>query len=395
MNQLSRKDIIELAATRAQPAVSFYMPLTTEPDQQDQNRIRLKNLVAAAATVLEERYEWRTTKAATFMAPIQQLTADGRFWVDYNGKGLAIFLTADDYTLYHLPMTFSENVVVSDHFYLKPLLPLLAQNGRFCLLALSLGQVQLYAGTPHEFYEIPLGDDVPHSLEDAMKWDDPEQRLQWHTATSGADDRPAAFHGHGVTSEENKKENILRFFHQLDAAIDPVLAQEDAPLVLAAVDYLIPIYTEANSYHKLHDAHITTDPKALSTTELHDRARQILGPVFKQEQSEAAAAFNNAISAERAATTLAEILPAAHFGQIDRLFVDQDAALYGTYDEANNTVTIDEEATPDNVDLLELAAIQTLLHNGDVFMVAQKDVPKQETAVAILRYPEVATADLA
>ena len=78
-------------------------------------------------------------------------------------------------------------------------------------------------------------------MAEALRFNDPERRLQFHTGAvtpGGRGDRPAAFHGHGVGQGVEAKTDILRDFHKVDEALQEVLRDEEAPLVLAGVDYL-------------------------------------------------------------------------------------------------------------------------------------------------------------
>ncbi|MEZ4715870.1 MAG: hypothetical protein R2851_07260 [Caldilineaceae bacterium] len=60
----------------------------------------------------------------------------------------AIDLAAPDvYTQLRLPLDFPSLTRVADHFYVKPLLPLLTDDGRFYILALSQNDVRLYQAT--------------------------------------------------------------------------------------------------------------------------------------------------------------------------------------------------------------------------------------------------------
>lgn len=391
MNQLSHEDVTRLAGTQADPAVTIYMPLISKSTQQATNRIRLKNLVTKAHTALVEEHGMEPDAAETFMEPVQRLVAHNRFWGEPGQGGLAIFLTADDEHTYRLPLSFEEQAVVSDRFYLKPMLSLLARNGRFYVLALSLGQVNLFEGTQYDMQEVVLGDDVPQNLEEALQWDDPEQRLQWHTSTDSVSGRPAVFHGHGVTSDETKKEYVLRYFQRIDAGLQSILRDEEAPLVLAAVDYLLPLYQEANSYEHLLDSALKIDPQSLSTAELHERAwNEILEPYFAQNQEAAATHFQELAETDRASADLAEVVRAAHYGQVDVLFAAKDQEQWGAFNEAQNQVVLHDNAGDGNYDLINLAAVQTLLHSGTVYLVEQEDMPQRQAVAAIFRYPVTA-----
>jgi hypothetical protein len=388
MNRLHDTDVIQLAEQQADPSVSFYLPTTSAPDQQDKNRIRLKNLVAEGSKILVDKHGLRQVEVEEIMAPTQRLIANGRFWLDTNEPGLAIFLTANNQTLHRLPIPFAERVLVSDRFYLKPLLPVLARNGRFYILALSLGNIQLFEATQYGIGEIPLSEKVPRSIDEALQWDDPEKSLQWHTSTDSGVDRPAAFHGHGVTNEETKKENILRYCQKIDAALKPILHEDDAPLILVALDYLGSIYAQVNSYKQMLGQTIKIDPQSLPVQELHQRAwQEVIQPYFTQKRNQAAASLNNLIDTERTAVDLAEIVRAAHQGQIDTLFIAKDQEKWGSYDASTHRVTIHDHPATGLYDLVDLAAVQTLRQGGAVFVVEKQAVPQQQIMAAKFRYP--------
>ena len=92
----------------------------------------------------------------------------------------------------------------------------------------------------------------------------------------------AIFHGHGVGELPDKKDRILRYFQKVDAGLNDILADQQAPLVLAGVDYLLPIYQQANSYPHLLTDGITGDPEDVSDEDLHRQALDIVLPILTQ-----------------------------------------------------------------------------------------------------------------
>ena len=63
------------------------------------------------------------------------------------------------------------------------------------------------------------------------------------------------------------------------------------PLLLAGVEYLLPIYKEANTYPHLIDTVIKGNPDLLSADELHKSAWEIIRPLFQAAQEEAFAHY--------------------------------------------------------------------------------------------------------
>jgi hypothetical protein len=193
------------------------------------------------------------------------------------------------------------------------------------------------------------------------------------------------FHGHGIVANE-KRQNILRYFQKVNRSLGGMLKAEHAPLVLAGVEHLLPIYREANSYPHLMDQGITGNPEMLSVRELHEQAWAIVEPHFQKAQQEAVARYMDLIGSEQAAKDIREIVPAAHYGRVDTLFVALGLQQWGAFDPKKNTILLRQEAEAGDEDLLDLAAVQTLLHGGDVYAMQPAQMPDGVPLAAVFRY---------
>jgi hypothetical protein len=350
-----------------------------------QDPIRLKNLLKEAEEALVTM-GLRSPEAGELLEPAQELQADYEFW-QHQSDGLAILISSGLFRAYRLPIEFEELVVVTDRFHVKPLLPLLSGDGRFYVLALSQNEVRLLQGTRYSVVEVDL-EDVPKSLTEALRYDDPEKQLQFHTQTQtpgGRGDRGAIFHGHGVVSDEDKKD-ILRFFQKVDRGLQDVLKDEQWPLVLAGVGYLLPIYAEASTYLHLLSQGIEGNPEELSPEDLHLEAWTIVLPHFQKAQQEAIARYQQLANTERASKDIRAIVPAAHYGRVDTLFVALGLQYWGAFDPQTNMIDIHGEEEPGDDDLLDLAAVQTLLHGGEVYALEPAKVPDGVPLAAVFRY---------
>jgi hypothetical protein len=395
MNTLTKLDLRGLVEECERRCISIYMPTERAGKEVRQNPIRLKNLLAEAEEQLIEGGV-RASEAQDLLGAARLLLQDSLFW-QYQRDGLALFLSPDTLRYYRLPLNFKQLVVVSDRFHIKSLLPLLSADGRFYILTLSQEEIKLLRGTRHRVEEIEL-EDIPSSLVEVLKWDDPEKRLQFHTTTQtpGGERapsaiggvRPAIFHGHGVASADDPKDYISRYFHRVDEGISEVLSGERAPLVLAGVDYLHPIYRKANTYPHLVDDGIEGNPEELSAEELHRRAWSIVHPLFLADQKDAAARYRQLAGAgrERASSELGQVIPAAYHGRVETLFVALDLERWGVFDPDSNKIELHKEARPRDKDLLDLAAVHTLLNGGTVYAVESEKVPGGASLAALFRY---------
>lgn len=385
MDILSRDDLKRLSKTGDSWHVSLFMPTHRAGPETQQDPIRLKNLLGQAEERLIEA-GLRAPEARARLEPASKLIQDGLFW-QRQSDGLAILLSSEIAHYFRLPLDFEELVIVAERFHLKPLLPLLSGDGRFFVLALSQEEARLLQGTRYRVAEVDL-EGAPTSKAEALRFDDPERQLQFHTASGpsgGKGSRPAMFHGQGAPSHDQKDE-ILRYFQKLDTGIQGVLAGEEAPLVLAAVDYLLPLYREANTYPHLVEEGIEGNPENLSAEELRERAWAIVQPRFLEEREAAVQRFRQFADTDGASDQLSEIVPAAHHGRVETLFVALNLQQWGRFDPATNEVRIQQDAEPGGQDLMDLAAVQTLLHGGNVYAVEQDQMPTDASLTALFRY---------
>ncbi len=390
MDRLSNAMLQELMSERPGPCLSIYMPTEIMGAQTQQNRIRLKNLLAEAETALMPLVA-RKVEIEPLLAPITALMANEAFW-QQQSEGLALFLAPDFFQSYRLPVQFPELVVAEDRFHIKPLLPMLSIDGTFYLLALRQGGVSLLQGTRFGLAEIALSDDVPTSLQEALKYDDFESSLQFHTGTGTnpqGGGRSAIFHGHGGGDDAENREQILRFFRQLDNGVRDLLeGSNHPPLVLAGVSFLQGLYTQVNQYSDLVAEGIQHDPEAMDQLELHQAAWALVEPTFSEGREQALADLHSLIGNddERAAKNLEQIISGAYFQRIDTLFIPEDMPLWGTFDPEKNRIQLVNERKPGTTDLLDFAAIHTMLNGGAVYFVPQMELPREAPAAAIFRY---------
>jgi hypothetical protein len=175
--------------------------------------------------------------------------------------------------------------------------------------------------TRYSVNEVEL-EDVPQSIGEALRYDDPEKQFQFHTGTpqGSGGDRSAMFHGQGAGADD-EKDNILRYFRKVDGGLQELLKNQQAPLILAGVEYLLPIYKEANNYPNLMDEGFTGNPDELKAEELHEQAWKIVQPYFEQAQQSAASRYQQLAVTGQASNNITEVVTAAYFQRIDSLFV--------------------------------------------------------------------------
>lgn len=386
MDVFRRSDLETLLEERPEPCVSLSMP--THRGGSEQDLIRWKQLSSAALDQLVA-LGWHRTAVSAFLEPVRRLQEDPLFW-KHQSDGLAFFLAPEFVGSYRLPLPVPMLAVVGRRFHITPLLPLL-EDGRFFVLALSQNAVRLLQGTHQGMSEVDLRG-VPRSLAEALLTHDADEMLNFHTRpVGGAGSWAAIYHGHGVGIDD-RKEDLLRYFQRIDRGLHALLRQERAPLLLAAVDYLVPLYREANTYPFLLAPRIVGNPDRLSNQELHKRAWELVQPCFQCAQRKALARFEQLDGTERAAAGLAEVLPAINRSEIETLFLARDRPVWGTFEPVGERYQVHETALRGDEDLLNIAAVRTLQRRGTVYVIEPDDMPDGAVIAGLSSLPLSRTA---
>lgn len=376
MDTLTLETLKPLLTCMEGPCVSLYLP--TDPGITH-NLVRYKNLLREAETRLA-RTGLSEADLCKFMRPADRLEEEGDFWA-HPEAGMAVFLSANHFRAYRLPVPFPETVALAEEFLIRPLLPLLTDGARFLILALSHNDVRLIEATRDSAFSVEI-EGMPKSLAEAMRFDEGERQLQFHSTRRGG---PAMYHGHGA-DREDEKEQLLRFFRQVDRALHSRLREERVPLLLAGVDYLLPIYREANTYPHLMDLGVFGNPDRLRAEELQCRAWPLVQPLFETARQEAFDRYHRLMGTGLATNHIEEILPAVCAGRVETLFVAPSGSLWGCYAPGSNQVTPHPAPQDGDTELVNYAAIQAILHGGTLYASAPNGTLGAPPIAALLRY---------
>ena len=381
---VTQEDLREILADRPGPAVSIYQPTHRGVDSE-QDALRFKNLVNQAEDRLVEDGN-RRAEGSKLLGPMRSLLNNREFW-RHQLDGLAVFSAPDFFRFYRLPFEVEELVFIGDSFHVVPLFEA-STRGYFYILAISRSSVRLVMATRFGAQEIDLSEvPIPHNFDEAMRYDDFEKpTLQRHPAARrGPGSGGAPQHSHGPGDEDLKKE-ILRYFQAVDRGICDILKGEEAPLVLAAVDYLHPLYRQASDYRSIVERGIEGNPDHLSPAQLKEQAWPLVEPHFRAQLEAAKESYGNGTSNGTASCELVDVLAASFEGRVGTLIVERGRRRWGTFELAEHRVEEHDEPRSGDVDLIDLAARQTALHGGSVFLTEGEDMPCEDSLAAVFRF---------
>ena len=133
-------------------------------------------LEQAEAALAGRGVEEETRQA--LLDPAREMAA-GEDFAHHRDGGFVMFSGPGVLQVHALPEPLKELVVVGDRFHIKPLLPALARNRRFHVLALTAGESRLFTATAFEWEEVPL-DILPAHAEAAAIALEEAQGLSQH-----------------------------------------------------------------------------------------------------------------------------------------------------------------------------------------------------------------------
>jgi hypothetical protein len=352
MDRIRRSDLDQLVAPRPGPCVSLFMPMHPAGRDGMEDPVRLRKLTDDAEEALIER-GMRRPDATRLLEPARRLPGDELAW-QHRGRSLAMFLAPGFVRTYHGNGEIESAVVVNDQFHLRLLLPLVTDEDRFFVLALSQNAVRLLEGNLNELRELTVADLPRH----------PSEIANIDEGTAGKGDQRL-------------------YLRHVAAVIDKRLNGERAPLVLATVAANMPLWREASQYSHTLEEFVAGSPDHLAPHELHAKAWPIVQPALASRRE---LLRQQIFETKRAGLGLREVVRAAIRGQVAALFIDCKRERWGRYDPAHDAVEVHSQREPGDQDLVELAAVETLRHSGEVFPLQPQNAATGEAVEALLRF---------
>lgn len=377
---ITRENILDLAKKESDHCVSIYIPTHKAGEEVQQDPIRLKNLLTQAVEQLKNR-NLREKEIDELLDEARKLLDKPNFW-RHNDKGLALFMSDQDFEYYRIPHAFKERVMVDDHFLITPLVPMITLEGTFCVLALSQKKMRLMKCTRASVEEIEL-EEAPNSLEEFLQYDVNETNLQHH-AGQGANAQ-AIFHGQGGSRDTNTKE-VINYLKAVENEVTSILRKRNDPLILAGVNEAIAEYRKVNNYSRLLDQNLSGNPDPKSNDVIKDEGWKVIKSYFLKGMYKDIERFGDLSGSEKQSDNLSQIVEAAYYGKVESLFVPIGEHSWGWFDMERDTVHHSTKPQNGEHDLINMAAIKTLTQSGNVYALDKEDMPNGSSIAAIFRY---------
>jgi len=227
--------------------------------------------------------------------------------------------------------------------------------------------------------------ELPNGVDDVVHFEEKDDQKLFRTGSSGAGEG-ANYHGIGA-GKPDEKENISMYLEEVDETLwKEILHDEHVPLLLAGVEYLLPLFKKVSHYQHIWDKNITGNLEYTDDQQLYKQAREVMEPYFRERLNKAKELYGNQSATALTSSVIEDVIPAAYYSRISQLFVQRDEQIWGTFDEQANELVIHDKQEENDDSLLDKAVMKTILNGGEVFVVDKEDMPVQSKLAALMRY---------
>lgn len=321
MNKLTQEKFDELVRFRAaegESALTLYVPTNRfpTPANMQEDQTRFKNLVREGCEKWSSHTDERTVKKVR--NELEACVSDTSFWQAAT-ETLAVFATAEEVQVYHLPLEVEPRSHVGPTFELTPLYILDHINRPFYVFALAMHDSKLYKA---DMYGVePVAIDFPASPEDALNID--EMYANSNTVRDGdGGGGGLAFHGQGDSSEAGQEERIKYFRILAEMIRRSKDVDQTLPILVAATE------SEAGDFKATIDGLNLLEPFLAGnhtkdeTPQLHAAAWRIIeSELLERDALAVRDRYGELSGAGKSSAVLEDIRAAAKEGRVEALLL--------------------------------------------------------------------------
>lgn len=338
---MDKINIRELAKQHEGEFVSIYLPTHISNPENQQDRIRFKNLLTKAEVELKERNKVDVEK---FLKDAWKLQSDLTFW---NGPidGLAVLISKDGLLTYRTMGTMPERVVVDDRFHLLPLLNYYEFMDDSYLLDISKDRFKLFHGGRQGIQEVEIPELINRFDE---LFDDKDTQSSVNQGTGGE----GGIHVRSTATQIDDKETE-KFMRYVVAGMTDFLKEKDERIILFGTTENVAYFTKLAEGHFKIAKVIDKPLSSINLTEVFNELKTAMQPDYIKTMEERLNVLNNSIGEDKGTDNLSLIEKEAENGRIETLFLSSyidgvdieklDKLVYDVYAANGEVVLIDEK----------------------------------------------------
>lgn len=384
-DHITQADLTQLLTLEDGLFLSLYMPMARSFPDQEQNRVRYRNLLRQ----LRERFERHPAATDTnLLGPFEALVHDDDLWQNPR-DGLAVIGGDGFFKVFSLHQTVAEEVCIDQQPYLKPLMQISQSAGRYQVLCITRDAVRLLEGDQNLLEEVELHPQVPRNLEQALGTELTHKRQAGNPhgfsraadRTSGA----ARYEAGGGGKQEEIEVDRERYFRAIDKAIIEHHSRSGLPLILAALPRNQAVYRAISHNALLLEEGINLDPGLLDAAALRLYAADVITRRHNDWLDSVLARYGAAQGRSLASTDISEIGEAVFAGRVSVLMVQAGRSLPGAVDPESGAVQLHDHQVA-GTDVLDQLIPRASRNGAEVVVLPAGLLPGAAACAAVFRF---------
>jgi hypothetical protein len=365
---------IEMLCKRPGPWISMLLPGYQPGTDTLPHAQQLKHLLPAAHEL------WTRHKLApaaeTILEPIEGLARQSI--AESGGGGWALFRAPGHFSLFRLSAPVEQRLAVGRYPLLRPFLAAAAAPLDFFILELSRKHLRLLRYRRGTCAEVPLPAGIPHTLLEAGAFDPPDHTLVNRSAAGSSQGAMRGVRFGTGSDYESKAEYLAHYFLRIDGGLRKEL--KNAPLLLAGVTEEVAAFRRVARYPNLLDAALPADGGLLNLAKLALDVQAAARDHTRRQAQSALLDYQETLLRHKTLHNSNQILSAAAAGRVHCIIAAEDLVI-----EAAPKVRSRPHLLPGE-DLINAAAVETIRHAGEVYLLPSAEMGEAAPLAAILRY---------
>jgi len=361
------------------PCVTMLLPTYRPGEPAGSPATILKANIQEAAKQLAER-SLPKSAIASLLQPLQNIAEDPAFAAGSHW-GRAIFRSPNVFQHFYLTnAVVGALLTVGGCFAIRHLAWELSRPRVFHVLALSKTHVALLrcAGLHAEIANLPPG--VPETLMEALALKAPDHDLEGRSAVGASTGAMHSVRFGTGSGRERQQAHLADYYKLVDRGLQQTCRESGVPLLLAGVEEDVAIYQAGSAYRHLLKNSIPGSPDLIrEQTEILKQAYAILRTDAIERQRAALLAAKERTAPPGFITDPDTILRATFEGRVRELYLNERGEKAGVFERGMYQSWGQE-------DLLNLAAVQTIIHDGKACSLPAEMMPDGLAAIGIMRF---------
>lgn len=300
-----RVNIENLAKVEGKDLVSIYLPTHPTSPENQQDRIRFKNLLSEAETILEQR----GADPDKILEEGYKLHDNIQFW-NHTTNGLAVLLGPGHIETIKMSRRPSEYVTVEDRFRIIPLLNNYEQLNDTFILDIAKDRFELYFGDYSGIREVEMAG-VEKTFTELFPQTDTQYSLDGQAGN-------VLFYRRKDKSDLKEDERI-KFFRHVAQSLREFIGP-DMPLVLFGTTENVATFKEIGDVLEIRAA-VEKPMSSMDFDQAQEEMKEVLQPKYIDKIGKEIEQLRSEIAADNGTDNVSRIKRDSETGRIDKLYV--------------------------------------------------------------------------